>query len=124
VFLAPTSLPPGQQWSREILGALNASSWVLFLASRTACASPWVQQELGIALATQKKVVPIVWDIRPSELPGWTAQFAALNLAGASAQEIQRHISAIADRIKADKSKAFLIGGLLVAGFVALVSKG
>lgn len=124
VFLAPVSLAPGQQWSREILGALQASTWVLVLASRAACASAWVHQELGAALAAQKKVVPIVWDISPTQLPGWLAHFQPLNLAGASADEIQKQISAIAERIKADKAKGLLIGGLLLAGLFALASKG
>jgi hypothetical protein len=36
VFLAPVSLVPGQRWPQEILNALEPSTWVLFLASRTA----------------------------------------------------------------------------------------
>ncbi len=71
-----------------------------------------MQQELGVALATQKKVVPVVWDVRPSELPGWASQFQALNLAGASLTEVQAQISSIADEIKADKAKTLLILGL------------
>src|SRR5258708_26993541 len=78
VFLASVSLAPGQRWPQEILNALNASNWVLFLASRTACASPWVQQELGAALMSQKKLVPIVWDMPPSQLPGWVGHIQAL----------------------------------------------
>lgn len=70
VFLASVSLAPGQRWPQEILNALGSSTWVLFLASRAACASPWVQQELGAAVVTQKKLVPIVWDMPPSQLPG------------------------------------------------------
>jgi hypothetical protein len=124
VFLAPVSLLPGQQWPQEILKALETSSWVLFLASRTACASPWVQQELGAALAKQKKLVPIVWDIPPSQLPGWTGHIQAVNLAGASPEQIQVQITAIASQIKADKAKGLLIGGLLIAGLFALAAKG
>jgi hypothetical protein len=45
VFLAPISVVvPGQQWPQEILDALGTSNWVLFLGSRAACTSPWVQQ--------------------------------------------------------------------------------
>ncbi|EQD76625.1 TIR protein, partial [mine drainage metagenome] len=49
VFLAPLSLSPGQQWPDAILKSLEASPWVLFLASRAACSSSWVQQEVGVA---------------------------------------------------------------------------
>jgi hypothetical protein len=123
IFLAPISVLPGQRWPQEILNALGASSWVLFLASRAACTSPWVQQELGAAIAKQKKLVPIVWDMPPSALPGWTGHIQAVNLAGASADEIRVQITAIAEQIKADKAKGLLIGGLLLAGLFALAAK-
>ena len=122
-FLAPVSLVPGERWPQEILQALNGSGWVLFLASRAACASPWVQQELGAAIATQKKLVPIVWDMPPSQLPGWVGHIQALNLAGASLQEVQAEITAIANRIKSDKAKGLLIAGLLIAGLFAFGGK-
>ena len=35
------------------------------------------------ALAKQKKLVPIVWDMPVSELPGWTNHIQAIDLAGA-----------------------------------------
>jgi TIR domain len=123
VFLAPISVVPGQRWAQEILNALGSSTWVLFLASCAACTSPWVQQELGAAIAKQKKLVPIVWDMPPSALPGWTGQIQAVNLAGASADQVQAQITIIAEQIKADQAKGFLIGGLLIAGLFALAAK-
>lgn len=116
VFLAPLSLSPGQRWSEAILKSLEASPWVLFLASRAACSSPWVQQEIGAALSKQKKLVPIVWDMPVSELPGWTGQIQAIDLAGASAEKIKAQITAIAEQVKADKAKGLVIVGLLIAG--------
>jgi hypothetical protein len=123
-FLAPISLLPGQRWPQEILNALETSPWVLFLASRKACASPWVQQEVGAALAKQKKLIPIVWDMPPAQLPGWTGYIQAVDLAGASPEQIQAQMTAIAGQVKADKAKGFLIGGLLIAGLFALAGKG
>lgn len=116
VVLAPLSLSPGQRWSETILKSLEASSWVLFLASRASCSSPWVQQELGAALSKQKRLVPIVWDMPVSELPGWTGQIQAIDLAGASAEKIKAQVIAIAEQVKADKAKGFVIVGLLIAG--------
>jgi hypothetical protein len=123
VFLASASLQPGQQWSQEILSALRSSSWVLFLASRAACSSPWVQQELGAALITQKKLVPIVWDMSPSDLPGWVKNYQALNLAGASMEQVKSQMTAIANGIKSDKTQGLVVVGLLVAALFALGSK-
>src|ERR1700733_12134728 len=122
VFLAPISIAPGHRWPQEVLHALEISNWVLFLASRTACTSPWVQQEIGAALGKQKKLIPIVWDMPVSQLPGWTGQIQAVNLAGASAEQVRFQVTSIAGQIKADKAKGLLIGGLLVAGLVVLAA--
>jgi hypothetical protein len=117
-FVAPTSLRPGEQWSPEILNALRASNWVIFLASRAACASPWVQQELGAAIGMQKQLVPIVWDMAPTDLPGWTARHQPINLAGSSIDQLRAQLGAIAERIKSDRNVGYLVLGLLVAGLV------
>jgi hypothetical protein len=109
VFLAPLSLSPGQRWSEAILKSLEAS--------------PWVQQELGAALAKQKKLVPIVWDMAASELPGWTGEIQAIDLAGASAEKIKAQITAIAEQVKADKAKGFIIAGLMIAGLLTIIAK-
>jgi hypothetical protein len=124
VFVASISIAPGQRWPQEVLHALEISNWVLFLASRTACASPWVQQEIGAALGKQKKLIPIVWDIPASQLPGWTGQIQAVNLAGASADQVRAQVMSIAGQIKADKAKGLLIAGLLIAGLVVLAAQG
>ena len=77
VFLASISLAPSHSWSPEILKALNSATWVLFLASRSACNSPYVQQEVGAAVASKKQLIPVVWDLPPAELPGWASQYQA-----------------------------------------------
>lgn len=118
-FLASASLQPGQQWSPEVLTALRSSGCVLFLASRAACASPWVQQELGVAIGANKKLIPVIWNIQPSELPGWVAGYQALDLANHSAEQVQARVAAIAAQIKANKRVALLIGVLAVAAVFA-----
>jgi TIR domain len=72
VYLASVSMPPGERWMPHIMDNLRSSTWVLCLASRTACASPWVMQEMGAAVAGNKKLVPIIWDQQPDALPGNT----------------------------------------------------
>ena len=118
-FLANVSVAPGERWSPTILNALKSSSWVLFLASRAACASSWVQQELGGALLLNKKVVPVIWDMPPKELPGWIQQFQALNLAGATREDVEAHMTEIAKRIKTSKAQGLVVIGLVLAALLA-----
>ena len=120
VFLAAISLVPGQRWTPQILNNLKAAPWVIFLASRAACSSAYVQQELGAALVTGKKIVPIVWDMPSSELPGWINQIHALNITGALVEVIRMQVSQIAEQIKANKRNGLLVAGALLLGFLAI----
>jgi len=113
-FLASVSIQSGKKWSVEILNNLKTSDWVFFLASKSACESPYVQQELGGALLTNKKIIPIVWDMEPSELPGWINQYQAINISGATIDQAKERVSEIAKKIKSDK----LVGGLAVAALI------
>jgi hypothetical protein len=118
-FLASASLQPGERWSPAILDNMRASNWVLVLASRIASSSAYVNQEIGAVLLTSKKLVPIVWDMNPSELPGWLAQFQALDLRNSTVEQLKQQVAAIADRIRQEKTKGWLIlGGLVAALFL------
>jgi hypothetical protein len=122
-FMAAISLRPGDHWSTEIHNALRESSWVIFLASRAACASSYVQQEIGGALGQSKRLIPVVWDMPPAELPGWVNQIHALDIRGRTADDIQQRIVSIADWIKQDKARGLLVGGALLAGLFWLASQ-
>jgi TIR domain len=104
VFLASVSLAPGQKWAVDIMRALDASKHVIFLASKAACRSAYVQQELGYALGAKKEFTPVIWDIPAQELPGWTSAYQPLDLRDQTVESAKAQISAIASRIKAGRS--------------------
>ncbi|MCY4612243.1 MAG: toll/interleukin-1 receptor domain-containing protein [Nitrospira sp.] len=117
-FMASVSLQPGQDWSKEIMENLRNSKWVILLASRAACSSEFVNQEIGATLHNAKNLIPIVWDMAPSELPGWANGVQAIDMSGKqTVGELQREIASIAQRIKQDKSQGLLIIGVV---FLAL----
>ncbi len=120
VFLAPISIEAGSPWRDEILDNIRDADWLVFLASKEACKSNYVQQELGAALGLEKNIVPILWDMPPEELPGWVDQKQALDLRGASNVEIQAQVKNIAKRVKADIRNGYLVAGLIVAGLIML----
>jgi hypothetical protein len=123
VFMAAVTLKPGDRWSERILAELRESPWVLFLASKAACASPYVQQEVGSAAVAGKKLVPVVWDQSPSALPGWANQHQALDIRDSTPAEIQLRIVEIAQRIRADKLRGLMIGAALIGGLFYLAGK-
>lgn len=119
VFLACTSVRPGATWTEEVWDNLRTSSWVIFLASKKACKSAFVQQELGYAIGAKKRIVPVVWDIDPSKLPGWVIKHHAIDLRSCGGvQGLKAHIGSIAKAINATKSLGLLIIGAVFVGLL------
>lgn len=121
-FLAGMSLKPGDVWGDKIHSALRASPTVLCLMSKAACASPYVNQEFGMALSDAKTIIPVVWDMDPAELPGWLRKFQALDLRHFSVAEYAGKLNELADNLKSkkDTGQLVLIGAALAFAFVLL----
>lgn len=117
-YLATVSMAPGEKWRQVILDNLRSSTWVICLASRAACESHWVMQEMGVAIGANKKLVPIVWDVPPHELPGWMREYQAVNLGGANQEEARAAIDRISETIKSEKQKGVVILGMVIAGLM------
>jgi len=124
VFLAPVSISPGGDWTAEVHEALRTASWVLFLASRAAMESHYVQQEIGAAIVGRKRFIPVVWDMSPDALPGWAGNFQAVDLREQSPEEIGQQLGAVAVQIRQTRDRGFLIGAGLIGGFLWLLSRG
>jgi|GEM_PF-1199185 len=115
-FLAQTSIRPGEDWSDEVREALRSSPLVVFVASKTSCQSPFVQQELGGALFSGKQVLPILLDVRPETLPGWARDRQALAVGDLSIEVILEHITALLTAIRSPAVNA----SILAAGAAVL----
>ena len=123
VFLASISLKAGEHWTPKIIEALSTSEWVILLASKNALASPNVQQEVGGAIFGKKKLVPIMWDTKPSDLPRWVGDYQGLVLTGATMENINLQVSQLAAQVKANKVKGQLVAGAVFAGLLYLLAK-
>lgn len=124
VFMAGASLRPGDDWTDRVWEELRRSDWVVFLASRAACKSEYVLEELGHALGSSKKLVPIVWDMDPEDLPGWVKTKQAIDLRGATTlEQLQTQVAEISGRIKADKRKGLVILAAMVAGVLLIINR-
>ena len=123
VFLASIDLLPGSHWTPQIIHALNSSEWIFLLASENALASPSVQQEIGGAIFGGKKLVPILWDVQPNQLPAWVAQYQGLVLTGASIENVNLQIAQLAASVKASKLNGQLVAGAVIAGILYFLAK-
>lgn len=123
VFLASISLNAGEHWTPQIIEALRTSEWVFLLASKNALASPNVQQEVGGAIFGKKKLVPIMWDVQPSDLPRWVGDYQGLVLTGATMENINLQVAQLATQVKANKVKGQLVAGAVFAGLLYFLGK-
>ena len=122
-FMAPLSIRPGDDWSREIWDNLREADYVLFLASAEACNSPYVLQELGGAEYDKKHIVPIVWDISPSDLPGWTKRYQAMDLRGqnvfAATEKVTALIHELREGVRSTERLILALASLAVIAMIA-----
>lgn len=123
VFLASISLNTGEHWTPQIIEALRTSEWVFLLASKNALASPNVQQEVGGAIFGKKRLVPIMWDVQPSDLPRWVSDYQGLILTGTTMENINLQVSQLAANVKANKVQGQLVAGAVFAGLLFLLAK-
>lgn len=119
-FLASVSIPAGAMWPEVILAELRASTWVIVLASKAACQSSYVNQELGGAFFAAKTVVPIVWDVMPADLPGWLSRFQAIDLRNRTIDDLREEVIALANAVNQSKGKAILVFGAVLFGIWAI----
>ena len=115
-FLASVSIPPGAVWPDMVLSELRASTWVIVLASKAAVTSSYVNQELGGAFFGVKTVVPIVWDMAPSDLPGWLSRVEAIDLRNRTLEDLRAEVITLAETFKRSKGKALLVFGAVLLG--------
>lgn len=115
VFIASLSLNAGERWTPKIISEFKGAQWVVLLATKDALASAAVQMEAGAAIFAEKKVVPIMWNVAPEEVPRWISDYQGIVLKDATMENLGMQISQLATKIKADKDKGFLI----VMGIVA-----
>lgn len=79
VFIAEYSIEPGKSLSNEIMKAIKECNLFVLLWSPKSKYSEWVTQEIGIAKAENKKIVPIVLK-EGMKLPGFIKDLKYLSL--------------------------------------------
>ena len=114
-YKAKVSLETDEKWSHRTFRKLKNSEWVIFLASRGALSSTIENKEVSDALLFSKNLVPVVWDMEASELPGWAKELQVLDLRVSTIPELQNQVADIADRIKQEK-----LDGLRILSIVIL----
>jgi hypothetical protein len=120
VFLAEVCLEGGDAWDEKIKKNLREANNFIFLASRKACASQSVNQEIGMAIRdNNKNVIPVVWDMPPTELPGFLkCNTQAVDMRGKDPQVLLAALNRTVTKVKKDKAIAWIIVLLLLGALL------
>ena len=79
VFVSECSVLPGQSLSSEIISSIKSCDLFVLLWSKNSQSSEWVSQEIGIAKAVEKPIIPLM--LEPGlELPGFIRDIKYLSI--------------------------------------------
>ena len=121
VFMADRSIEPGADWKSRIEREIQTARLVLVLASRVGCQSAWVQNEVGMAAHARRKIIPVIWDMPASDLPGVLSGYQALDLANRTPEQVQVAFDEIRKGIHLDKWRGLAV---LAVALYAIVKLG
>lgn len=119
-FLAPVSADPDVDWSETVGRYLRDAAWVIVLASRAACASALAGATIGGAPIASDRILPVVWDMAPAELPPWLHGFPVIGLRADPLPQLHKTIERAAARATQDRSAAIAAVRAVGAGLLAL----
>jgi hypothetical protein len=109
VYLAENDPQPGVNLAAKVLAEIKASDAVVVLLAEGGASSPWVQQEIGAAMAAGKLIVPIVQAGIDVASPG----DATVTVSSALAPLVRRHAE---EQARQERQEM-----LVALGLVALV---
>lgn len=108
-FLAHEDLKPAVAWADEIKSHLKNAKLFIALISDAFCASDWTDQEVGMAVAQKKKIVPLRLGTRAPY--GFIAQYQALKLTPTNLRQV-------AFKIVGELATDAKIGVAVIDGFI------
>jgi hypothetical protein len=92
------SIRLGPEWLEEVVCELKQSSIFVFLCSEGVERRPWINMELGAALALDRKIIPVCHtDLVPDDLQGPLRDRQSIK--ASNARDLQRLYEAFADAI-------------------------
>jgi hypothetical protein len=130
LYVADFDAPPGALLAQNINDNLRESDIFCVLWSRNAKESNWVQQEIGLAHAREKLIVPIVLD-KDTQVPGFIQDrkyikaYDGLEKALTSmSQYVRQVIEQRSAKAKDEESNTLAFLGLLALVLLVLSSGG
>ena len=121
LYLAERSPQPGTPLSAKVRANIARTDLVLALLTRQGVASAWVNQEIGLALSQNKRVLPVLEaGVKP---PGVIAEMEYVRLDPARPHDAFDRVVTFLGKLKTDKefwgTVALVAGSAIIGGFAA-----
>jgi hypothetical protein len=121
-FIAEYSIVPGKKLTPEIVQALKDCNLFVLLWSGNSKESEWVTQEIGIAVAEEKTILPVVLEAN-IELPGFIKDRKYLPIYKTPEESVQWLKQNIFDRAQEKQKKDGLVWLALGFAFFWLINQ-
>ncbi len=115
-------LQPGQSIAEKLQSAIRASDVVVVLLTENSVPSPYVQQEVGYALAQRKLVIPLVEQGTSSNTLAMLAGVEYISFDSASPQEGIQKLTDYLGRLSDEKRRDELLMVGLLVGVLILIA--
>jgi len=95
-YYSPDDISKGTRWSSEIANELDASKVGLICLTKDNLEKPWIMFEAGALSKNieKSKVVPLLFDIEPSDIKGPLVQFQATRFSKNEVKKMMKMINA------------------------------
>lgn len=113
-FLSEKSLKHGSDWKRQIIQEIKDATTFIFLATDNSILSDACKHEIGMALAEDVSIIPILYGVDFSDLPDWIADFHGVKVQDDCIDDLQRCL----DGLRKQKQRSQRNTLLAIAGVV------
>lgn len=117
VYSYDQDLQPGENLPQKLLREIHASDVVLVLLTHTSASSPSVNQEIGVARAAEKMVIPVLETGVDANRFTFLQGIEYETLDRANPEQTLIRLTGRLARLKAKNDTANVIGLALIAGF-------
>lgn len=123
VFLSGSRLEGGDYWEDEIWDNLREADYFIFLASENSISRDYPKFELGGSYYDEKKILPVLIDIAPHQLPTIIQKIQAIDLRDHSPEEIKQAMLEKGKKIFWNEIKSSALLASVIFGGLYLLNK-
>ena len=114
VYVAEYNPEPGKPLSEKVINGIKRSDWFLVLLTDVGVRSPWVNQEIGVAKAFNKMIIPMVEKEIETKIKGMLTGLEYILFDKANPKGAIKKVTSYVRRLKVQKEMTTVIGAIVL----------